>query len=147
MNLKEIHTFSLFIKKEKLPLLPNLTQFYIPGNPNLKMNLYRKLHFLKNKDPCPHHRAQGTTRTKKNKKWEIRTTNMFYLGHQDNIQILNNFFLGLECFYKHSNSKMSNQKTKYILFLLLGILNCTEMGNETAGYYWINFGTITFGKS
>ena len=75
MNFKEIHTFSLFIKKEKLPLLPNLTQFYIPGNnPNLKMNLYRKLHFLKNKDPCPHHRAQGTTRTKKNNKWEIRTT-------------------------------------------------------------------------
>ena len=82
MNFKEIHTFSLFIKKEKLPLLPNLTQFYIPGNnPNLKMNLYRKLHFLKNKDPCPHHRAQGTTRTKKNNKWEIRTTDMFYLGH------------------------------------------------------------------
>ena len=77
MNFKEIHTFSLFIKKEKLPLLPNLTQFYIPGNPNLKMNLYRKLHFLKNKDPCPHHRAQGTTRTKKNKK--MRKQNNWYV--------------------------------------------------------------------
>ena len=80
MNFKKIHTFSLFIKK--LPLLLNLTQFYIPGNnPNLKMNLYGKLHFLKNKDPGPHHRAQGTTRTKKNNKWETRTTDMFYLGH------------------------------------------------------------------
>ena len=43
---KKIHTFSPFIKK-KLPLLLNLTQFYIPShNPNLKMNLYGKLHFF-----------------------------------------------------------------------------------------------------
>ena len=47
MIFKKIHTFSLFIKK--LPLLLNLTQFYIPShNSNLKMNLYEKLHFLKN---------------------------------------------------------------------------------------------------
>ena len=52
MNFKKIHTFSLFIKR--LPLLLNLTQFYIPShNSNLKMNLYGKLHFLKNKDPGP----------------------------------------------------------------------------------------------
>ena len=35
-------------------------------------------------------------------------------------------FLGLECFYGHSNSKMSNQKTKHILFLLLRILDCKD---------------------
>ena len=42
---------------------------------------------------------------------------------------------------------MSNQKTKYILFLLLGILDCNaKMGNETAGYYCINFKIVTFGN-
>ena len=42
---KKIYTFSLFMKK--LPLLLNLTQFYIPShNSNLKMNLYEKLPFL-----------------------------------------------------------------------------------------------------
>ena len=42
---KKIYTFSLFMKK--LPLLLNLTQFYIPShNSNLKMNLYEKLHFF-----------------------------------------------------------------------------------------------------
>ena len=57
-------------------------------------------------------------------------------------------FLGLECFYRHSNSKTSNQKTKYILFLLLGILDCNaKMGNETAGYYCINFKIVTFGNT
>ena len=35
-------------------------------------------------------------------------------------------FLGLECFYGHSNSKMSNQKTKHILILLLRILDCKD---------------------
>ena len=35
-------------------------------------------------------------------------------------------FLGLERFYGHSNSKMSNQKTKHILFLLLRILDCKD---------------------
>ena len=34
--------------------------------------------------------------------------------------------LGLERFYGHSNSKMSNQKTKHILFLLLRILDCKD---------------------
>ena len=73
---------------------------------------------------------------------------MFYLGHQDNIKTLNNFFLGLECFYKYPDSKMSNQKTKYVLFLLLGILDCdAKMGNETAGYYCINFKIVTFGNT
>ena len=44
---KKIHTFSLFIKKEKLPLLPNLTQFYIPGNnSNLKKELIWKTPFF-----------------------------------------------------------------------------------------------------
>ena len=63
---RNTHFFTFY---KKLPLLLNLTQFYIPGNnPNLKMNLYGKLHFLKNKDPGPHHRAQGITRTKKNNK-------------------------------------------------------------------------------
>ena len=58
MNFKK---YTLFIK---LPLLLNLTQFYIPShNSNLKMNLYEKLHFF-----------------------------MFYLDHQDNGKTLNNFF-------------------------------------------------------
>ena len=35
-------------------------------------------------------------------------------------------FLGLECFYGHSNSKMSNQKTKHILILLLRISDCKD---------------------
>ena len=40
---------------------------------------------------------------------------------------------------------MSNQKPKNVLSLLLGILDCnTKMGNETAGYCWINFGIVTF---
>ena len=43
---------------------------------------------------------------------------------------------------------MSNQKTKYILFLLLGILDCNaKMGNETAGYYCINFKIVAFGNT
>ena len=63
MNFKEIHTFSLFIKK--LPLLLNLTQFYTPGNnPNLKNEFIWKTQFSKNKDPCPT-RAQIPNRTKK----------------------------------------------------------------------------------
>ena len=63
MNFKEIHTFSLFIKK--LPLLLNLTQFYTPGNnPNLKNEFIWKTPFSKNKDPCPT-RAQIPNRTKK----------------------------------------------------------------------------------
>ena len=42
---------------------------------------------------------------------------------------------------------MSIQKTKYILSLLLGILNCnTKMGNETAGYDQINFWIAIFGN-
>ena len=42
---------------------------------------------------------------------------------------------------------MSNQKTKYILSLLLGILNCnTKMVNETAGYDQINFWIAIFGN-
>ena len=42
---KNTHFFTFY--KKKLPLLLNLTQFYIPGNnPNLKMNLYGKLHFF-----------------------------------------------------------------------------------------------------
>ena len=57
-------------------------------------------------------------------------------------------FLGLECFYRHSDSKTSNQKTKYILFLLLGALDYNaKMGNETAGYYCINFKIVTFGNT
>ena len=44
MNFKNTH---FLYKKKKLPLLLNLTQFYIPGNnPNLKMNLYRKTPFF-----------------------------------------------------------------------------------------------------
>ena len=43
-RISKIHTFY-----KKLPLLLNFTQFYIPSrNSNLKMNLYGKLHFLKN---------------------------------------------------------------------------------------------------
>ena len=34
--------------------------------------------------------------------------------------------LGLECFYGHSNSKMSNQKNKHILILLSRILDCKD---------------------
>ena len=42
---------------------------------------------------------------------------------------------------------MSNQETEYILPWQLGILDCnTKMGNETAGYYWINFGIVIFGN-
>ena len=45
MTFKKIHTFSLFIKK--LPLLLNLTQFYIPGNnSNLKNELIWKTPFF-----------------------------------------------------------------------------------------------------
>ena len=56
-------------------------------------------------------------------------------------------FLGLECFYRHSNSKTSNQKTKHILVLLLGILHCdAKMRNETAGYYCITFKIVAFGN-
>ena len=44
---RNTHFFTFY--KKKLPLLLNLTQFYIPGNnPNLKMNLYGKLHFFEN---------------------------------------------------------------------------------------------------
>ena len=60
---------------------------------------------------------------------------MFYIGHQDNIKTLNNFFLGLEYSYKYTYSKMSNQETEDVLSFQLGILDCnTKMGNETAGY-------------
>ena len=53
-----------------------------------------------------------------------------------NFKEIHTFFLGLECFYRHPNSKMSNHKLKYISFLLLGILDSnTKMGNETAGYF------------
>ena len=42
---------------------------------------------------------------------------------------------------------MNNQKTKYVLFLLLGILDCdAKMGNETAGYYCITFKIVAFGN-
>ena len=39
---------------------------------------------------------------------------------------------------------MSNQETEDV-FWRLGIMDCnTKMGNETAGYCWINFGIVTF---
>ena len=60
---------------------------------------------------------------------------IFYLQNYE-LQRNTHFFLGLECFYRHPNSKMSNHKLKYISFLLLGILDSnTKMGNETAGYF------------
>ena len=68
---------------------------------------------------------------------------IFYLQNYE-LQRNTHFFLGLECFYRHPNSKMSNHKLKYISFLLLGILDCdAKMRYETAGYYCIiaiNFG-------
>ena len=104
MIFKKIHTFHFLWKK--LPLLLNLTQFYIPShNSNLKMNLYEKLHFF-----------------------------MFYLDHQDNSKTLNNFFLGLEYSCKYTHNKMSNQETEDNLSWRLGIMDCnTKMGNETTG--------------
>ena len=121
MIFKKDTLFSLFIKKKNYPFystLLNFTSLVMIQTP--KMNLYGKLHFFEKLRPPPHHRTQ---------------MNIFYLGHQDNIKILNNFFLGLECFYKYPDSKINNQKTKYVLSLLLGILDCnTKMGNETAGY-------------
>ena len=65
MNFKK---YTLFIRK--LPLLLNLTQFYIPGNnSNLKNELiWETPFFLKNKDPCPtigHKDQTGRKRTAK----------------------------------------------------------------------------------
>ena len=43
-------------------------------------------------------------------------------------------FLGLECFYGHSNSKMSNQKTKHILILLLRISDCKDKDKKWSSW-------------
>ena len=57
-------------------------------------------------------------------------------------------FHGLECFYRHSNSKTSNQKNQiYFVFVIRNIrLQCKD-GKWTAGYYCINFKIVTFGNT
>ena len=78
MNFKK---YTLFIRK--LPLLLNLTQFYIPGNnPNLKNELMENsIFFKKNKDPCPTmgHKYQTERKSTTNERSE--KLNMFYLAH------------------------------------------------------------------
>ena len=73
---------------------------------------------------------------------------MFYLGHQDNIKTLNNFFLGLEYSCKYTYNEMSNQETEDVLSWRSGILDCdAKMGNETAGYYCTTFKIVAFGNT
>ena len=130
--------YTLFIKK-KLPLLLNLTQFYIPGNnSNLKNELIWKTpFFFKNRDPCP---TKGT-KTKQGAKEQQneRSENWicFILAIRTTLRLWTIFswtWISLQISLQ-KNSRMSNQKTEYVLSLSLGILDCnTEMGNEITFY-------------
>ena len=151
MNFKEMHTFY-----KKLPLLLNLTQFYIPSqNTNLKMDLYEKLHFLKNRDPCP---TKGTmTKQGAKEQQNERSENWicFILAIRITLRLWTIFswtWISLQISLQ-KNSKMSNQKTECVLSLSLGILDCnTEMGNEITFYpanSWVllnQLRIVTFGN-
>ena len=101
------------------------------------MNLYGKLHFLKNRDPCP---TKGT-KTKQGAKEQQneRSENWicFILAIRITLRLWTIFswtWISLQISLQ-KNSKMSNQKTKYVFSLSLGILDCnTEMGNEITFY-------------
>ena len=73
--------------------------------------------------------------TLKLKLWQRPSHYEYWTATQKRINLLNcNFgalrfwttFLGLDCFYRHSNSKWVIRKHKHILFLLLRILNCKD---------------------
>ena len=73
---------------------------------------------------------------------------IFYLQNYEFQRNTHFFFLDLNVSTDIPTAKRVTRKTKYILFLLLGILDCnTKTRNETAGYYCINFKIVTFGNA
>ena len=92
------------------------------------MNLYEKLHFLKNKDPCPTIGHKDQTERKRTAKWEIRITEYVLswpLGqHWDFKQF---FFLDLNVSTNIPTAKRIIRNQIYFVFVIRNIgLRCKD---------------------